>query len=158
VNASDWCETVHLSAKPQAYVRGSLWTGTSDYFGTHDAARSGWLNAVNATTGTIVWQYHSTLPLVAAVTPTSGGVLFTADLLGNVLAFNAATGAQLASVPTALPVGGGVITYAVSGRQYVAVAAGLTGNFETPKANAAIVILGIRTRGPRPERARAFVR
>jgi len=108
-----------------------------------DARRSGWLSAVNATTGVVAWRYHSTLPLVAAVTPSSGGLLFTADLLGNVLAFNAATGALLASVPTALPVGGGVITYEVSGRQYVATAAGMTGNFATPKANTAVVVLGI---------------
>lgn len=143
VNAVDWCETVHLSASPQPYIHGHLWTGTSDHFGTRDTERSGWLSAVNATTGTVAWRYHSTLPLVAAVTPTSGGVLFTADLLGNILAFNAATGAVLASVGTALPVGGGIITYEASGRQYVAVAAGMTGNFATPQANTAIVVLGI---------------
>jgi alcohol dehydrogenase (cytochrome c) len=142
VNAVDWCRTVYLEPKPVPYVPGKGWFGSSNV--VKDSARSGWLSAVNASTGAVLWNYHSTLPLLAGVTPTSGGLVFTADLLGNVLAFNASSGALLRKVATGLPVGGGVISYAVSGKQYVAVAAGMydTG-FTTTKVNPAIVVLGL---------------
>jgi alcohol dehydrogenase (cytochrome c) len=144
VNSNDWCATVELSATPQPAVPGKLWTGSSNSFGRHDATKSGWLRAVDAVTGTQRWQYHATLPLLAGVTPTAGGLVFTGDLLGNVLAFNAASGALLATVPIHSAVGGGVISYEISGTQYVAVAAGLSsGTFQTPDANAEIVVLGL---------------
>lgn len=121
VNTVDWCKTVKREAQPEPDVPGQPWLGSSDGEGVKDATRSGWVNAVNAATGAIVWQYHAALPMVAGITPTSGGLVFTADL----------------------PVGGGVISYAVNGTQYVAVAAGLSsGNFQTPTTGAAIVVFG----------------
>jgi alcohol dehydrogenase (cytochrome c) len=143
VNSADQCVTIALDTTPQPYVAGKPWLGSSDSYGTLDAMRSGWLYAVDATTGSVAWRYHSTLPLLAGVTPTSGGLVFTADLLGNVLAFDATSGALLASVATGFPTGGGVASYEVSGKQYVAVAAGMTGNFKTPSVNSEIVILGL---------------
>jgi glucose dehydrogenase len=143
VNAMDRCTTVALAPSPQPYVAGHDWTGTTNGFGTPDSAKSGWLSAVNATSGSVVWRYHSALPLVAGVTPTSGNLLFTADLAGNLLAFNATSGALLSAVPTGLPVGGGVLTYEVSGKQYVAVAAGMSSaSYGATSASSAIVVLG----------------
>ena len=55
----------------------------------------GWLTAVDADNGAVRWRYRSVTPLVAGVTVTEGGVVFTADLHGDVLAFDAATGAIL---------------------------------------------------------------
>jgi alcohol dehydrogenase (cytochrome c) len=152
VNASDWCTTIDLAATPEPYVPGKQWLGTGNGFGTADSTNSGWLNAVNATTGAIVWRYHAAAPLVAGVTPTAGGVVFTADLQGHVLAFDAVKGTLLTSI--ALPeaagatgppaVGGGVISYEIAGQQYVAVAAGMTSpTFKTPQANSTIVILSL---------------
>jgi alcohol dehydrogenase (cytochrome c) len=143
VNAADQCATLDLDKTPQPYVAGKPWLGSSNAYGTLDAKRSGWLYAVDAKTGTVAWRYHSTLPMLAGVTPTSGGLVFTADLLGNVLAFNATSGALLKTVGTGLPTGGGVASYEVDGKQYIAVAAGMTGNFKTPAVNSEIVILGL---------------
>jgi alcohol dehydrogenase (cytochrome c) len=144
VNAVDWCKTVALEAQPEPYVPGQPWLGSSDGNGVKDATKSGWVNAIDAATGAIVWQYHAALPMVAGVTPTAGGLVFTADLAGNVLAFNASTGALLTTVATGLPVGGGVISYAVNGKQYVAVAAGFSsGDFQTPTTTAALIVLGM---------------
>jgi alcohol dehydrogenase (cytochrome c) len=144
VNAADHCVTVELEATPAPYVPGKTWLGSADGYGRRDPTVSGWLSAVNATTGAVAWTYHATRPLISGVTPTAGGLVFTADLLGNVLAFNASSGALLAKVATGLPVGGGVISYAVAGTQYVAVSAGLaSGNFGTGNPASAIVILGL---------------
>jgi len=144
VNSADRCVTIEREATPAPYVPGQPWLGSADGYGQRDPKVSGWLSAVNATTGAVAWTYHATLPLLAGVTPTAGGLVFTADLSGNVLAFNAASGALLATVSTGMPVGGGVISYAVNGVQYVAVAAGMaSSSFGTGNPASAIVILGI---------------
>ena len=62
--------------------------------------------------------------MIAAVTPTAGNVLFTGDLNGNFLTLDSRTGDRLYSFNTGGAIGGGVITYEVDAKQYVAVAAG----------------------------------
>ena len=62
---------------------------------------------------------------MAGVTSTGGGLVFTGDLSGAVLAFDDRDGTLLWKDETGLPIGGGVVSYAVKGRQFVAVAAGL---------------------------------
>jgi alcohol dehydrogenase (cytochrome c) len=144
VNAADICTTVDLAATPQPYVPGQPWLGSTNGNGIHDPAISGWLSAINAATGKTQWNYHSALPLVAGVTPTAGGLVLTADMSGKVLAFDATAGTLLASVPTGMPVGGGVISYAVSGTQYVAVAAGLNApDYGSGQTSSSIVVLGL---------------
>lgn len=144
VNAADWCKTVKRTPSPAPYQAGQEWLGTTDGDGVKDAARAGWLSAVDASTGAVAWTYKSTLPLVAGVTPTAGGLVFDGDLSGNVLAFNSATGALLQTVSTGLPIGGGVISYEVAGKQYLAISAGLNSmNFGTPSTSSEIVILGL---------------
>lgn len=144
INAVDWCKTVVLSATPQPFVPGQPWLGTADGDGVHDPTNSGWLTAIDATTGVVRWRYHSPTPLLAGVTATSGGVVLTADLSGNVLAFDAARGTQLASVNVGAAVGGGLIAYEVAGSAYVATAVGLSSPlFNTPQTETSIVVLGV---------------
>jgi len=144
INAVDWCKTVVLSATPQPYVPGQPWLGTADGEGVHDPTNSGWLTAVDATTGAVRWRYHSPTPLLAGVTATSGGVVLTADLNGNVLAFDATLGTQLASVNVGAAVGGGLIAYEVAGSAYVATAVGLSSPlFNTPQTETSIAVLGV---------------
>ncbi len=127
VNAIDWPTLVKL-APPESVRRetGKPFLGSSNEFGFSDPkTKSGWLTAIDAATGKTRWKYHSPQPMVAAVTPTAGGLLFTGDFNGNLLAFDAATGKILFQGQTGGPIGGGVVTYSVAGRQYVAVAAGM---------------------------------
>jgi alcohol dehydrogenase (cytochrome c) len=63
--------------------------------------------------------------MVAAITATAGGLVFTGDLDGHVLAYDAATGKELWRNDTGKAIGGGVITYEAGGRQHVAAATGL---------------------------------
>jgi alcohol dehydrogenase (cytochrome c) len=51
-----------------------------------------------------------------AVTPTAGGVVFTADLGGRLYAFDAATGKVLWQLDTGHSAGGGIVTYRARGR------------------------------------------
>src|SRR5205807_8383699 len=95
----------------------------------------GWLTAVDADTGQVRWKYKSSTPMLAAVTPTAGGLVFTGDLNGDVLALDARNGAVLWRNATGAALGGGVISYQVGGRQRVAVAAGMSpANWPVAKA------------------------
>ena len=74
---------------------------------------------MNAESGKVLWKYHAPKSMIAAVTPTAGGLLFTGDLDGNLLVFDAATGKLLLKKKVGGPIGGGVITYAIDGKQYL---------------------------------------
>jgi alcohol dehydrogenase (cytochrome c) len=142
VNGIDWCTTVKIEPLSELEGKEGLpWTGSSELrhpFGVPDSVRSGWVTALDAETGAIRWRFRSPTPMVAGVTPTAGGLVFTGDLHGDVLALDAATGAVRWRWSTSLPIGGGVITYRAGGRQYVAVAAGMhapvTWQLESPPA------------------------
>jgi alcohol dehydrogenase (cytochrome c) len=110
----------------------------------HDASKSGWLTAIDVRTGIVRWRYHAPTPMLSGVTSTAGGIVLSADLNGNLIAFDDATGKILTTVPLGAAVGGGIITYATAGKQFVAVAAGLSSPlFETPQTETSIVVLGL---------------
>lgn len=52
-------------------------------------------------------------------------MVLTGDLDGNLLVFDADSGKVLLKKNLGDPIGGGVITYALDGKQYVAVAVGM---------------------------------
>jgi alcohol dehydrogenase (cytochrome c) len=85
----------------------------------------GWVTAFNPNDGSVKWKFESPAPILAGVTPTAGDLVFTAAENGDVYAFNAETGKVLWKSSTDVPNGGGVISYEVNGKQYIAVAAGM---------------------------------
>jgi len=103
---------------------GSTWLGGSYKFDPSSTAK-GWLTAFNAKDGSVKWKFHAASPIIAGVTPTAGGLVFTADEKGTFYAFNAQDGKILWQNATGLPIGGGVVSYAVNGKQYIAVVAGM---------------------------------
>jgi alcohol dehydrogenase (cytochrome c) len=149
VNAIDWCTTVRIA--PVAELEGKKglpWTGSSQLrhpFGVQDSTSAGWLTAVDAESGAIRWRYRSPTPLVAGITSTAGGLVFTGDLRGDFMAFHARTGALRWRYATGQPIGGGVVTYRAADRQLVAVASGmhapLTWKLESPPAK--VMVFGL---------------
>lgn len=117
----DWCATLKLGST--RYVPGAFFFGGSDESGPYTEAR-GTLTATNAATGKIVWQYKAPAPMLAGVTPTAAGVTFTGCMNGDILAFESATGKLLYKNHTPGSIAGGVVTYAVNGKQYVAATSG----------------------------------
>ena len=85
---------------------------------------SGWVTAVDGTSGKVIWKYHAEGAVIAGVTPTAGGIVLTGDTYGHFLALDSRTGHPLLNVATDAALTGGVVTYAVAGKQYVAYAAG----------------------------------
>ena len=79
--------------------------------------------AISAETGETAWLYEqraATLSLVA----TGGGLVFGGDANGRFRAFDQETGEVLWEINLGSPVSGFPISYAVAGRQYVAVSTG----------------------------------
>ena len=145
----DWCSIVTLvdDDHTMSVKDGAPWTGAvmDALFGAHPKNWGGWLNAVDAETGKIKWRYKADAPVLAGVTPTKGGLVFSGDMNGNAYAFDAATGKKLWSAKFDGAVGGGLITYMVDGNQRVAVVSGTnTIVFPlSPKGNAKVVVFGL---------------
>jgi PQQ-dependent dehydrogenase (methanol/ethanol family) len=121
VNSVDWCVTIRL-VEPR-YVEGLPYLGGS-YRSDPIEDATGWTRAFDAATGTPMWSRKSPTPMLAALTPTAGGVVFTGDLNGDFLVLDAQTGDTLYRFNTGGAMAGGISTYLVEGNQYVAVASG----------------------------------
>jgi glucose dehydrogenase len=74
--------------------------------------------------GKLQWQVKTSEPLVGGVLATAGGLVFSGVGGGQLAALDAATGARLWQAQCEAGVNAPPITYAIDGRQYVAVAAG----------------------------------
>jgi alcohol dehydrogenase (cytochrome c) len=147
--AVDWCTTLkRVHPDSLTAEAGEAWAGgmAPHIFGKMDDTSRwrGWVSAVDADSGTVRWRYESPTPMLAGVTPTAGGLVLTGDLTGQTLALDARTGAVLWRHQTGNAIGGGVITYAVRGKQYVAVAAGMhSPNWPVPAQSNRIVVYAL---------------
>ena len=83
----------------------------------------GSVQAISAETGQVVWN-HQQRAATMALAATGGGLVFGGDVNGRFRAFDDRTGEILWEVNLGSPVSGFPITYAVDGRQYVAVSTG----------------------------------
>ena len=124
--AVDWCATVQLEEEVSVPPAGQIWFGSApgDIQGPPSEAK-GWLTAFDADTGAVKWQFAASAPVVAAVTPTAGGLVFSADLKGGLRAFDAESGAVLWELDSGQSIGGGIVSYGAGGRQLIAVASGM---------------------------------
>jgi len=131
VGAVDWCTLLQILTPAQTLAQqgqpGKAFTGGANApFGASDpyAFARGWLTALDADTGQVRWQYMAPAPVLAGVTATAGGLVFMGDLYGFVRAFDARTGTLLWEDRAGDATGGGIVTYAVAGRPFVAVVTG----------------------------------
>ena len=124
--AVDWCASVQLAAEPTVPSAGAIWFGSAigEIQGPSSEAK-GWITAFDADTGAVRWKFAAPAPVVAGVTPTAGGLVFTADLTGHLRAFDADTGAVLFELETGQSIGGGIVSYSAGGRQRIGVASGM---------------------------------
>jgi alcohol dehydrogenase (cytochrome c) len=84
----------------------------------------GQVRAVNLTDHTETWQYRQRAPVTTSTLPTGGGLVFVGTLDRHLLAFDDTTGDLLWTSPTLInALESFPITYAVDGRQYVAIGA-----------------------------------
>lgn len=84
----------------------------------------GVLAAIDLDSGAIAWRAPLDKPLIGGVLATAGDLVFVGESSGRFSAFDSRAGKSLWSDPVAAGVNAPPVTYAIGGRQYVAVAAG----------------------------------
>lgn len=141
VGSEERCETVQLTDphyRPgQGYYSGRILTKWAD-LGT------GWLRGFDAVSGKEIWRLPFDRPINAAVTTTAGGLLLTGDTGGNFLALDQKTGKLLYRFMTGGAIAGGVASYAVDGRQYLAVASGnISRDVSAPNGAPTVTVFGL---------------
>lgn len=120
VGSVDICFKVTLGP-PKQYAPGAVeFGGTVEPVGP----ATGWVTALDPVNGAVRWKYHADKPVVAGITPTAAGLTFAGDLGGNLLVFDSKSGRLLRTSPVGGAMAGGLVTYDVAGRQYVAFNAG----------------------------------
>jgi alcohol dehydrogenase (cytochrome c) len=143
VNSVDWCNTLKLDTKLPEFEAGKQFLGTSNAFGEHDPRKAGWVTAVDADSGEVRWKYEASTPMVAGIAVTASGLVMTADLSGDFLVFDAATGKVLHKIATKEPAGGGVITYQSGGKQRVAMATGMENRIMATHGQPVVLVFGL---------------
>jgi alcohol dehydrogenase (cytochrome c) len=138
----DWCGTFTKTDKPPQFTENAHYYGGAVTPDPRDQAK-GWLQAIDATSGAMRWRKQWPTPLVAAVTATSGGMLFTGDLNNDFLAIDASNGETLYRFNTGGTIGGGVISYAIDGKQYVATTSGVVSGFFGGSGTSAVIVFAL---------------
>jgi alcohol dehydrogenase (cytochrome c) len=146
VPAVDWCGVFKKDKEPR-FIMGQLYMGGTYLEDPVEKAR-GWLTAIDAATGKVAWKYESPKPMLAAVTTTSADLVFTGELTGDFIALDARAGKVLYRFHTGGPMNGGVVTYAINGRQYVAASSGSASGFwRAAPGSSTIIIFALPANG-----------
>ena len=147
--AVDWCASIRL-VPPDSVPHPLPMTFTGHAaggFGDFDPKEQwkGWITATDPDAGEIRWRYQSRTPILAGVTTTAGGVVITGAVDGRLIVLDAQSGTVAREVDTGAPVGAGIITYEVAGRQYIAVAGGsISPIWPLPVATSRVTIFRLR--------------
>ena len=122
VTAREQCDI--FATAPQPYEAGHAYYGSA-YF-PNDETQPFWgaLRALDPATGKLKWEWKHTSPTWAGVLSTAGGLVFTGDAEGNFIALEAASGKVLWHFQCGASVFASPMSFAIDGKQYVAVAAG----------------------------------
>ena len=96
--------------------------------GMHNPERfSGSLTAIDVKQGKMTMRIDTKYPILSGVLATAGDLVFTATPDGDVVAYDAENLKELWRFPTGSGLNAPVITYAVNGKQYIAISVGLGG-------------------------------
>jgi alcohol dehydrogenase (cytochrome c) len=122
VTAREQCDI--FSTAPQTFEKGHAYYGSA-YFPNDDAEPFwGALRAIDPLTGSLKWEWKHPSPTWSGVLSTAGGLVFTGDAEGNFMALEASSGKVLWHFQCGASVYSSPMSFAVDGKQYVAIAAG----------------------------------
>jgi alcohol dehydrogenase (cytochrome c) len=107
---------------PVEYKPGTYYTGGSEK--RLDEESWGAVRAIDVKTGKKVWDFELPSPPWAGVLSTAGGLVFGGSNEGNFYALDASTGKPLWQFQTGGQIRSGPMSFAVGGRQQIAVAGG----------------------------------
>lgn len=128
IPANEFCMMIGYRGE-LTYKRGTFYTGAiHDHHAKQD--NSGMLRAFDVKTNRVVWEWGNKAPLIGFTLATGGDLVFQGTPEGKVVAVDARNGKHLWEFNVGTPVSGGIMSYSVGGKQYIAVAAG--GNTRAP--------------------------
>ena len=110
---------------PQEFREGMAYWGGEVKL--HDKEQWGHVKAYDPATGREVWSWRSQNPIVASLLTTAGGLVFAGEPNGRFNAFDAKTGDVLWTFNTGAGIHSNPVTYAVNGKQYIALPVGWGG-------------------------------
>ena len=139
VNSVEWCGHFGV-AQELRHIEGQFYMGGFARLDPIEQAK-GWVTALDASTGKIQWRYKSERQMVAAVATTSSELVFTGEVTGDFIVLDGRDGRVLYRFNTGGPINGGVISYAVNGKQYVAVMAGNATSFWQARPGSSTAII-----------------
>jgi alcohol dehydrogenase (cytochrome c) len=148
MNGIDWCGSAIKGPTP-TYKPGEPYLGwaTPSGFAKLDPIQQafGLINAFETGNGGLKWSYRVPTPLVGGLITTAGNVVITGDITGRLLILDATTGVLLyGDNLNAGALDGGLITYEVNGKQFIAVAAGDNSSTYGVSGENTIVVLGLK--------------
>jgi alcohol dehydrogenase (cytochrome c) len=111
------------TAAPPPFAEGQRFIGSA---GNPFRGERGWgaVKAFDPHTGQTAWEYKLYSPPWSGTLSTAGGLVFAGDIDGNLTALNARTGKDLWHFQVGAAITASAISYAIDGKQYVAIAAG----------------------------------
>jgi alcohol dehydrogenase (cytochrome c) len=118
--ATDGCQMFNV--QKQEFVEGQQYQA-GDAVGVPKEPSSGSVNAVDPATGALKWK-HQLMSNPSGLLATAGGLIFTGDSDGYMMALDARTGTVIWHFQTGAPIRAPAISYTFRGKQYIAVASG----------------------------------
>ena len=103
---------------------GTFFAGGGERALDGDGKAFGAIRALEATTGEQKWEFRLHTPPWAGVLSTAGGLVFGGSNEGNFYALDAVTGKALWEIQTGALIAANPISFAISGKQHVAIASG----------------------------------
>ncbi|MGD0505131.1 MAG: PQQ-binding-like beta-propeller repeat protein [Steroidobacteraceae bacterium] len=148
MNGIDWCGSAIKGPTP-TYQPGKEYLGwaTPSGYATLDPIHQafGLINAFEPGNGRLMWSYQLATPPLAGLIATAGNIVITGEVNGNLIILDAKTGALLyRDSLNAGALDGGLITYEVNGKQFIAVAAGDNNPTYQVTGENTIVVLGLK--------------
>ena len=128
--------TYHVEAAE--YPGGKLWLGGA-FKVIPGEEQYGLLVGVNLDTGKVGWSVKTPQPLIGGVLATGGDLVFNGESNGWFKAYDAASGKELWKFQCGAGVNAPAVSYAVGGKQYVAVAAGGNNQVDAKRGNSVFV-------------------
>jgi PQQ-dependent dehydrogenase (methanol/ethanol family) len=130
-------QPMNYIVKAEPRQKPALWLGGA-FIGTGEP-QYGVFTAVDLNTGKVAWSHRTAKPLIGGALATAGGVVFMGTPDGEFVAHDARSGRVLWTHRSKGGVNAPPITYAVDGRQYVAVAAGGNYQINSPRSDELLV-------------------
>jgi alcohol dehydrogenase (cytochrome c) len=125
VPSNEW--EMDIWNEPTAYKKGAAYLGAGFTIKPINDAYIGVLRAIDPKSGKEVWRYENNAPLWGGVMTTAGGLVFTGNPEGYLMAFDAKTGEMVYKFNTGSGIVGTPVTWEQGGEQYIAVVSGWGG-------------------------------